>query len=65
MEARELREFDQKPLPTPATASYIAEIASGLRELTKESGRRDLKFLDYLLAMVEEEAATLASRSFH
>ena len=64
MESKELGEFEQRPLPTPATASYIAEIANGLRQLTKE-GRRDLKFLDYLLAMVEEEAATLASRSFH
>jgi hypothetical protein len=65
MESKELSEFNQTPLPTPATASYIAEIANGLRQLTKESGRRDLKFLDYLLAMVEEEAAMLASRSLH
>jgi hypothetical protein len=42
------------------TARYIASLARDLREMAK---RADLGFLAYLLAMVEDEAETTASRA--
>lgn len=52
----------------PATtdvASYVADMVKGLRELTGEAGARELAFLDYLLAMAEDEATKLGSNVYH
>jgi hypothetical protein len=49
---------------TRATASYAADMLKGLRQLTRV-GQKDLAFLDYLLAMAEEEAACLAANVYH
>lgn len=51
-------------VPTTDVASYIAEMIHGLRELT-DGRSKDLQFLDYLLALAEDEAETLAAHSFH
>ena len=43
--------------------AYVKEISDALRKLTKRG--RDLAFLDYLLAMVSEEAKNVASHQSH
>jgi hypothetical protein len=49
----------QSPAANPAdAASYIASLAGELRDMAR---RADLGFLAYLLAMVEDEAATTAT----
>ena len=44
-------------------ATYVLEAAKGLRRITRQSAHRDLAFLDYLLAMAEDEASKLAGRA--
>jgi hypothetical protein len=46
-------------------ASYTLSILRGVRRVTRQSGNKDLTFLDYLLAIAEDEAANLASRVYH
>lgn len=58
-------EGDPSLVPTPDVASYVAEMLDGLRVLTGEPGRKDLQFLDYLLALAANEATTLASHNYH
>jgi hypothetical protein len=53
---------------TPSTANiaaYVVEVTQGVRELTRGRKQRDLRFLDYLLAMAEAEAASLSAQTFH
>lgn len=50
---------------TLEVANYVLEAAKGLRNVTRLAGRRDLAFLDYLLAMAEDEATNLAARAYH
>lgn len=50
---------------TLEVANYVLETAKGLRNVTRLAGRRDLAFLDYLLAMAEDEATNLAARAYH
>ena len=46
-------------------AEYVSDITRGVRRLTTNSRHRDLLFLDYLLAIVEDEAAKLTAHSYH
>jgi hypothetical protein len=58
---------DSDTVPATAdVASYVADMVKGLREVTGGAGaRRDLGFLDYLLAMAEDEATKLCSNVYH
>jgi hypothetical protein len=44
-------------------ASYIAEMLVGLRYLSNK--KEGLRFLDQLLALAEQEAKTMSSRSYN
>jgi hypothetical protein len=61
------RETEQGVTPpgTVEIAGYVADTVKGIRRLTKRTGRRDLAFLDYLLALAEQEAEGLASNVYH
>ena len=50
--------------PTIEISSYALSIIGGLRSITKRSGK-DLEFLDYLLAMAQEEASRLRMATRH
>ena len=52
-----------QPTSTQDAAASILDMVRGLRRLTDH--RKDLQFLEYLLAMAEEEAQQLASRPYH
>ena len=54
-----------KPSETVEISQYALDIICGVRRLTRSAEGRDLKFLDYLLAMAEDEASKLSSRSYH
>jgi hypothetical protein len=45
------------------TASYLLDLVRGLRRLTGQA--KDLQFLDYLLAVAEEEAQQVSARQYH
>ncbi len=45
------------------TAGYLLDLVRGLRQLTGQT--KDLQFLDYLLAVAEEEAQQVSSRQYH
>lgn len=62
---RQRRPAEPTPMSTVDIASYIATIVQGMRGLTRNSKQKDLQFLDNLLAVVEEEAATLSSNVYH
>ena len=51
--------------PTIELATYVGELLRGVRQLTRQSGHKDLAFLDYLLAMAEEESGCLAANVYH
>jgi hypothetical protein len=36
-----------------------------VRQLTRQAGQKDLAFLEYLLAMAEEESGCLAANVYH
>lgn len=67
--ARKVRRFTnggpEQLSSTVEIASYVEEMMKGLRQVTRNKDRRDFKFLNYLLALAEQEAATLSSRSYH
>ena len=46
-------------------ATYVGELLKGVRQLTRQTGQKDLAFLDYLLAMAEEESGCLAANVYH
>ena len=50
---------------TVEIALYVADMIRGMRQMTKQSEQKDLAFLDYLLATVQDEALTLSSRVYH
>ena len=55
-------------LPKPRideVASYVCNHLRGVRALTREVRQRDIRFLDYLLAMAETEAGRLADTTCH
>ena len=47
------------------TALYVHSALSELRKLTRLSDKKDLKFLDYLLAVAQDESQKLASHVYH
>jgi hypothetical protein len=51
--------------PTGELATYVGELLKGVRQLTRQAGQKDLAFLDYLLAMAEEESGCLAANVYH
>jgi hypothetical protein len=50
---------------TVELAAYVGELLRGVRQLTRQAGQKDLAFLDYLLAMAEEESGCLAANVYH
>jgi hypothetical protein len=46
-------------------ATYVGELLKGVRQLTRQAEQKDLAFLDYLLAMAEEESGCLAANIYH
>ena len=69
LEGKTIRRPRQKqPQETNKTlhiSSYVHTMLKGIRELTRQSGQKDLKYLDYLLAVAEDEASNLASKPYH
>jgi hypothetical protein len=57
-------EAETETVTTPQeTASYLLDLVRGLRRLTGQT--KDLQFLDYLLAVAEEEAHQVSARQYH
>ncbi len=50
---------------TVELATYVGELLRGMRQLTRQTEQTDLAFLDYLLAMAEEESGCLAANIYH
>ena len=50
---------------TVELAAYVGELLKSVRQLTRQAGQKDLAFLDYLLAMAEEESGCLAAHVYH
>jgi hypothetical protein len=50
---------------TVELAAYVGELLRGVRQLTRHAGQKDLAFLDYLLAMAEEESGCLTANVYH
>ena len=50
---------------TVELATYVGELLKGVRQLTRQAGQKDFAFLDYLLAMAEEESGCLAANVYH
>ncbi len=56
--------LETETVTTPQeTASYLLDLVRGLRRLTGQT--KDLQFLDYLLAVAEEEAHQVSARQYH
>ena len=51
--------------PPVELATSVGELLKGVRQLTRQTGQKDLAFLDYLLAMAEEESGCLAANVYH
>jgi hypothetical protein len=61
--------------PLPATMSaeptatevgcYVRDLAHGMRQITQSVDQKEIRFLDYLLAILEEEARKVADHSYH
>lgn len=49
---------------TVELAAYVGELLRGVRQLTRQAGQKELAFLDYLLAMAEEESGCLAANVY-
>jgi hypothetical protein len=46
-------------------ATYVLDLVRGLRQITHSADQKDVRFLDYLLAITEVEAGKLAERHYH
>ncbi len=44
---------------------YVRDLAHGMRQITQHRDQNDVRFLDYLLAILESEAGKLAEHSYH
>ncbi len=44
---------------------YVRDMAHGMREITQRIDQKEVRFLDYLLAILEEEARKIAEHSYH
>ena len=44
---------------------YVHDLAHGMRRITQRIDQKDVRFLDYLLAILEGEARKIAEHSYH
>ena len=44
---------------------YVSDLAHGMRQITQCIDQKDVRFLDYLLAILEGEARKIAEHSYH
>lgn len=44
---------------------YVRDLAHGMRQITQRVDQKEIRFLDYLLAILEEEARKVAEHSYH
>ena len=44
---------------------YVHDLAHGMRQITRRIDQKDVRFLDYLLAILEGEARKIAEHSYH
>lgn len=60
---------DSSPATADLTATevgcYVRDLAHGMRQITQRVDQKDIRFLDYLLAIVEGEAGKIADHSYH
>ena len=52
-------------LTTAEIGRYVCDLAHGMRQVTQRLDQRDIRFLDYLLAILESEANKVAEHSYH
>ena len=45
--------------------SYVRDLAHGMRQVTGRIDQQEIRFLDYLLAILESEAGKVAEHSYH
>jgi len=50
-------------LPSNEIGSYVHELARGVRRFTRSRKRSELRFLDHLLELVEQEAQRVAEET--
>ncbi len=62
-------EPDTIATPTDLTATevgcYVRDLAHGMRHVTQRVDQKEVRFLDYLLAILEEEARKIGEHSYH
>ncbi len=44
---------------------YVRDLAHGVRQITGRVDQQEIRFLDYLLAILEGEARKIAEHSYH
>ena len=44
---------------------YVRDLAHGMRQIAQRLDQKEIRFLDYLLAILEEEARKIAENSYH
>jgi len=44
---------------------YVRDLAHGMRQVTRRVDQQEVRFLDYLLAILESEAGKIAAHSYH
>ena len=44
---------------------YVRDLAHGMRQITQRVDQKEIRFLDYLLAVLEGEARKIAEHSYH
>ena len=62
-------EQDTIAIATDLTATevgcYVRDLAHGMRQITQHIDHKEIRFLDYLLAILEEESRKIAEHSYH
>lgn len=62
----ERHEQDKTAITTDLTATdigcYVRDLSRGMRQITQRVDQKEIRFLDYLLAILEEEARKVAER---
>jgi hypothetical protein len=60
---------DAAAIATDPTATeigcYVRDLAHGMRQITRRVDQKEIRFLDYLLAILEGEARKVAEHSYH
>ena len=52
-------------LTATEVGTYVRDLAHGMRQITRRIDQKDVRFLDYLLAILEGEANKIAEHSYH